>query len=107
MRVAREHHDRGVDAARFEVVELGDQHLGVDDAAATDDGDLAGDDPARRGADLERLVADDDCVPGVRPALVTADHIKPLRKQVDDLALALVTPLCADDNGRRHVAKSA
>ena len=36
--------------------------------------------PLGVGADLERLVADDDCVPGVWPALVTADNIKPLRK---------------------------
>ena len=63
--------------------------------------------PLGVGADLERLVADDDCVPGVGPALVTADHIRMLRKQVDDLALALVAPLCADDNGRWHVPQSA
>ena len=102
VRVAGEHHDRRVDPAGLELVELADQDLGVDDAAAADDRDLAGDDPARRGADLERLVADDDRVPGVRPALVTADHISTLRKQVDDLALAFVSPLCADDNGRWH-----
>ena len=53
--------------------------------------------------DLERLAADDDRVPGVRPALVAADHIRALREQVDDLALALVAPLRADDDGRRHV----
>jgi hypothetical protein len=41
-------------------------------------------------------------VPGVRPALVSADHIGTLRKQVDDLPLAFVAPLCAYDDGRRH-----
>ena len=107
VRVPGEHHDRGVDPARLEVVELGDQHLRVDDAAAADHRDLPGDHPARCRADLERLVADDDRVPCVGPALVTADHISLLRKQVDDLALALVTPLCADDNGRWHGPKSA
>ena len=39
--------DGGVDAARLELVELGDQHLGVDDAAGADHRDLAGDDAAR------------------------------------------------------------
>ena len=53
---------------------------------------------------LNVSLADDDRVPGVRPALVTADHISLLRKQVDDLALALVTPLRADDDGRWHAA---
>ena len=107
VRVAGQDHDAGVDAALLELVELGDQHLGVDDAAGADHRDLAGDDAARASADLERLVADDDRVPGVRPALVAADHIRALRKQVDDLALALVSPLCADDDGRRHVPQSA
>ena len=107
VRVAGEHDDRRVDAARLELVELGDQHLRVDDAAGADHGDLARDHAARRLPDLERLVADDDRVPGVRPALVAADHIRALREQVDDLALALVAPLRADDDGRRHVLQSA
>ena len=65
---------------------------------------LPRDHAARRLADLERLVADDDRVPGVRPALVAADEIGTLREQVDDLALALVSPLRADDDGRGHRA---
>ena len=52
--------------------------------------------------DLVRLVADDDRVPRIGPALVSADHIRALREQVDDLALALVSPLSADDDGRGH-----
>ena len=88
--------------ARSRLVELRDQHLRVDDAARADHRELAGDHPARGRADLERLLADDDRVPGVRPALVAADEIRTLREQVDDLALALVAPLCADDDGRRH-----
>ena len=107
VRVPGDDDDRRVDAARLELVELGDQHLGVDDAAGADHRDLAGDHAARRLADLERLVADDDRVPGVRPALVTADDIRTLREQVDDLALAFVSPLRADDDGRRHRSQSA
>ncbi len=56
---------------------------------------------------LNVSLADDDRVPGVRPALVAADDISTLREQVDDLALALVTPLRADDDGRWHAPQSA
>jgi hypothetical protein len=62
-------------AAPLELVELGDQHLGVDDAAVADHARLAADDAARQGADLVRLVAHDDGVVGVRAALVAADDV--------------------------------
>ena len=52
------------------------------------------------------VVTDDDGVAGVRAALVAADEIGVLRKQVDDLSLALVAPLRADDDGRGHVSQS-
>ena len=91
--------------ARLELVELVEQHLRVDDAARADHRRLAGDDAARRLADLERLAADDDRVPGVRAALVAADDIGFLGEQVDDLALALVAPLRPDD--RRSRARRA
>ena len=41
VRVPGDDDDRGVDAARLELVELGDQHLRVDDAAGADHRDLA------------------------------------------------------------------
>ena len=48
------------------------------------------------------LAADDDGVPGVVAALV-AHHVRVLLgEQVDDLRLALVTPLGADDDGDGH-----
>ena len=89
--------------SRLEVVELGDQHGGVDDATCADRARLALDDPRRDRADLVDLVADDDRVPGVRPTLVAADEVGLSGEQVDDLALALVAPLRADDHSRRHV----
>ena len=92
-------------AARLEVVELGDEHAGVDDAARSDGASLAADDPARDLPDLVRLVADDDRVAGVRPALIAADEVGVLREQVDDLPLPLVAPLGADDDGRGHGAE--
>src|SRR5439155_14233637 len=100
--VAGEADDGGVDTAGFELVEFPDQHLRVDHAAAADHRRFARDDTARRLPDLVRLAVDDDRVPGIGPALVAADHIRALREQVDDLALALVPPLRADDDGRRH-----
>ena len=57
-------------------------------------------------ADLVRLAVDDDRVPCVRPTLVAADEVGVLGEQVDDLALALVAPLRADDHGGRHVSHS-
>ena len=51
---------------------------------------------------LVGLLADHQRVPGVVAALVAGDHVGPLGQQVDDLALALVAPLRADDDGQRH-----
>src|SRR5207248_341023 len=106
MRVAGDVDLRGRVPAALEVVELRDQDLGVDDAAVADHARLAPDDAARERADLVGLVADDDRMPGVRPALIAADHVRVLREQVDDLALPLVAPLRPDDDGRRHVPDS-
>ena len=50
-------------------------------------------------------LADDDRVPCVRAALVAAHEIRVLREQVDDLALAFVSPLRADDDCRWHLRK--
>ena len=52
---------------------------------------------------LNVLVAHEHRVPGVVAALVAGDDVVPLGEQVDDLALALVAPLGADDDGCRHV----
>ena len=57
--------------------------------------------------ELERHAVDDHGVAGVRPALVAADEVRVLREQVDDLALAFVAPLRADDDGRGHERDSA
>src|SRR5262249_39078076 len=100
--VSGEDDDGCVDPARVELVHLADQHLRVDDAAAADHGRLPRDHTARRLPDLVRLAAGDDRVPGVRPTLVAAYHIRALREQVDDLAFSLVPPLRADDDGRGH-----
>ena len=89
-------------AAALEVVELADQHLGVDHAARADRARLPLDDPGGDGPDLVRLVLDDDRVARVGTTLITADEVGFRGEEVDDLALALVAPLRADDHGRRH-----
>ena len=108
VRVAGEEHEAGGDvAASLEVVELVDHHARVDDAAGADRATPC---PATMPdgicADLVRLAVDDDCVPCVRPTLVAADEVGVLGEQVDDLALALVAPLRANDHGGRHVRHS-
>ena len=47
-------------------------------------------------------VVSHDRVAGVRSALVAADHVRVLRQDIDDLALSLVAPLGADDDGCWH-----
>ena len=79
------------------------EELGVDHAPGADDARLPlVEDPRRDVVELERLAAAEDRVARVGPALEPADHVRVLREQVDDLALALVAPLGADDDAGRH-----
>ena len=90
--------------ASLELGQLAHQHLGVDhDAGAEDAHGLGGQDPRRQQMELELLVAHEHRVPGVAAALVAGDERVPLGEDVDDLALALVAPLGANDDGCRHV----
>ena len=107
VRVARDLERVGADPAAFEIVDLAEQHLRVDDAAGAEDADLAGENPGGKLAELERLAGDDHRVAGVRPTLVAADDVRLLREQVDDLALAFVAPLRTDDDGGRHDGECA
>src|SRR5581483_7151509 len=100
--VARQPDELARQAAALEVVELLDQDARVDHAAGADHALPAADDPRREVAELEGLAGDDDRVAGVRPAVVAADEVGVARQQVDDLALALVPPLRADDDGAWH-----
>src|SRR5437016_2589308 len=75
----------------------------VDDAARSDHALFALQDPGRDVLELERLAVDDDRVAGVRAAVVAANEIRVLRKEVDDLPFPLVTPLRADYDSGWHV----
>ncbi len=59
-------------------------------------------DAARDEPHDELLVADDQRVAGVGAAGVAHHQVGALGVDVDDLALALVAPLCADDHDRGH-----
>src|SRR5262249_13366191 len=87
---------------RGELGEPLDQYHRIDDAAGADHTLLAAQDPGRDMPDLVRLAVGHDRVACIRPAVVAADEIGMLGEQVDDLALALVSPLRADDDGGRH-----
>ena len=60
-------------------------------------------DPARNELELELAVLGDDGVAGVVAALRADDHIGLCREVVDDLALAFVSPLAADQDDDQGV----
>ena len=95
----------GVDAALRQHGHLADERARVDHDAVADDGrDVRVQDAAGHEVQLEDLVADDDGVAGVVATLVAHDHVDRLREQVHGLALALVSPLQADDDAGWHQA---
>ena len=90
-------------AAAGQLVELLDHAGRVEHDAAGDHARDAGrQDAAGQQRELVDLVADDDRVPGVRPALIADDEIVLAGQQVDDLALGFVAPLQTDDASSRH-----
>jgi hypothetical protein len=105
VRVAGQLHARDVDALTREHVELGDEDRRVDhDTVADDGGDVRVEHAARHQLQREHLVTHDDAVPRVVAALVTNDEVALLRQVVGEAALALVTPLGADDHRPRHAS---
>ena len=73
---------------------------GIEHDAVADDVHHAGpEDADRQQVRRVFLAADADGVPGVGAAAVADDDVGVLGEEIDDLALALVAPLEADDNG--------
>src|SRR5690606_22867839 len=97
----------GVDAARLEPVELGDEHAQVDDdPVGADGGDTGRQDAAGEPVPGVLLAPDDHRVPRV-VAAVELHYVVDLRPQeVGRLALALVAPLGAHQDDRWHVPAS-
>ena len=75
---------------------------GIEHDAVADHRRRAAHDPARQQRQLVGLVADDEGVAGIVAALEAHDHVGAAGEPVDDLALALVAPLRADDGDVAH-----
>ena len=95
--------------ARPEALELFEQHGGLDDDTVADYVHRRGpQDPG--GHEVERilLLADEDGVARVRPAVEPHDEVRGFREVVDDLALAFVAKFATQDYGPGHpIARTA
>ena len=93
------------DAGRVQPVELGHERRRVDDHAVAEQVQRPGREDSRWDqVQLEVPVRVDHGVAGVVAAAVADDEVRVGRKVVDDAALALVSPLRADDGGDGHGA---
>ena len=103
VRVGADLQPRDVDATGGERLQLGEQHLEVDDHAVADHRSDAGRQDAG-GQQVQRvlLVADDDGVSGVVAAVELHHPVGALTEQIGGLALSFVAPLHADDNDSWH-----
>ncbi len=91
------------DAPALQRVDLVEQRRQIDDDAVRDHRDhVVVEHPARDQLQRVLLVVDHDRVAGVVATLVAHDVGVLLREEVDDLGLAFVTPLGADDDGDGH-----
>ena len=99
VRVAGDLEALGGDALLGEHVDLGEEDLGVDDAAVTDHGVGAlVHDAGGNLVQSQLLAVGDDGVAGVGTAGVAADHVKVAGDEIGDLALALVAPLSSHEH---------
>ena len=92
-----------LDAGRPQCVDLRQQRLEVHDDAGPDDAGAAADDSRREQVEREVLVAELDGVAGVVAAVIARHDVEAVRQEVDELALALVSPLPAQDGQDLHV----
>ena len=93
----------GCHAPDLEHVHLGEEDAWVDDHAVADDRRDGGvEDATGYKVEGERFAVYDDPVAGVVAALVADDHRHLAGHEVGKPALALVTPLRPDDDGRGH-----
>jgi hypothetical protein len=85
-----------------QLLDLVAQRPGIEHHAVADDAQRAPDDAGREQRELVDLIADDERVAGIVPALEARHHVRPAGEPVDDLALALIAPLPADDGDVRQ-----
>ena len=89
---------RDVDADRRQSLELAEQAAEADDGAAADkELDAFVEHARRHDAQRDLGIADDDLMPGIISAAKSGDDIIVGRIQIDDAALAFVTPLNTHD----------
>ncbi len=89
---------RDLDAAGVDAVDLADEHVRVDhDAVGQVIHDARAKDADGQEVRGEAFAADLDRVPGIGTAAIADDDVGGFGQHVDDLALALVAPLQADD----------
>ena len=92
-----------VDAGDFQGFRSRQQRRRIDHQAVADDGLLAGpQNAARDQLEDEFLFADEDRVAGVVAALIARHDIEALGEEIDNLPLALVSPLGAQDDYVSH-----
>ncbi len=93
----------GRHTSALEHVHFGDEHPRVHDDPVADNGyHVFVEDATRDELKGEGLSGDHKSVAGVVATLVTDDHGHVTGQKVGELALALVTPLRPDYNGRGH-----
>ena len=85
------------DALRTQPRDFVLQRPRIEHHAVADEGRRPADDARRQQRQIVHVLADDQRVAGVMPALEPHDHVGTLGEPVDDLALAFVAPLRADD----------
>ena len=93
-------------ALRFELGDLLDEMMRIEDDAVADHRQLAGAHNARRQErELVGDAVDNERVAGIVAALEAHDHVRLERQPIDDLAFALIAPLGADYDHIRHRAR--
>ena len=102
-----QHVRRDRDSLRRELRDFGDEMVRIDHHTIADNREFAADDPRRQQRQLVADPVDDQRMAGIVAALVAHHHVGALAQPVDDLALALVTPLAADDDHICHVRSLA
>jgi len=87
------------------VLHLGLQRPRVEHHAIADEGRSPAHDPARQERQFVGLIADHERVSGVMAALEAHHHVGAARQPIDDLPLAFVAPLGADDGDVSHLLR--
>ena len=105
MGAARDLEISGRDASALQTVDLAAHDYRVDDHPVADDSHHCRVEDAGRDqmkGEFAALVLHG--VTGIVAALIADHHVRPLGEQVDDFALAFVTPLSAHHYEDRHVS---